>query len=98
MNVKKAAPHRKAIAEAASLSPPNPASNMKNSTSNKATAGRTAAPGGSHNNASTADVSGAGASTAAEANDDYETSKVNKSKKATYDADIKAVEELDRWG
>ncbi len=33
-----------------------------------------------------------------ELNEDYETSKVSKSKKTLYDADIKAVQDLDRWG
>lgn len=33
-----------------------------------------------------------------EMNEDYETSKVGKSKKAQYDADVQAVQDLDRWG
>ncbi len=33
-----------------------------------------------------------------ELNEDYESSKVGKSKKAQYDADVMAVQDLDRWG
>jgi hypothetical protein len=33
-----------------------------------------------------------------EVNEDYETSKVSKSKKIQYDADIMAVKDLDKWG
>ncbi len=93
MNVKKAAPHRKAIAEAASLSPPNPGSS-KNLTKPGRTGGNNNATADHNNNT----MSGAASLTAAETNDDYETSKVNKSKKAIYDDDIRAVQDLDRWG
>ena len=34
----------------------------------------------------------------AEVAEDYETCKVSKSKKSQYDADVRMVQDLDRWG
>ncbi len=88
---KKAAPHRKAIAEAAQLAPiaQKPGAPSKSSTINPKTSKSTEFGGNSDNNG------GSGTGDVAE---DYETAKVNKSKKAQYEADIRMVQDLDRWG
>lgn len=90
MSTKKSAPHRKAIAEAASLSPTDPAMKTQTKPGSRTT--------GSHNNNATSSDHTSSSLTPTENNDDYETSKVGKAKKATYDADVKAVQDLDRWG
>lgn len=82
---KKVPPHRKAIQEASKITGPG-------TTSNSATATSTQSP------APSGQTQGSFSLSQAEVNEDYETSKVNKSKKAQYDADIAMVKELDRWG
>ena len=92
-NTKKAAPHRKAIAEAANMSQPGKSTvnnnqsttkSMSRTTTKDVSASEMAAMSISNNNN--------------EQTDDYETAKVVKNKKAQYDADIQSVMDLDRWG
>ncbi len=87
---KKAAPHRKAIAEAAQLAPiaQKPGAPSKSATMNPKMSKSIEVGGNSDNN-------GSGSGDVVE---DYETAKVNKSKKAQYEADIRMVQDLDRWG
>jgi flagellar basal body rod protein FlgB len=88
---KKSAPHRKAIAEAAQLAPitQKPGATKPTALNNTKALSKSVDLGGSDNN---------GGNATNDVNEDYETAKVVKNKKSQYEADIKMVQDLDRWG
>lgn len=103
----KAATHRKAIEEAAKINNPATIMSAKNSkqlpTAIVAKSGPAvvqqkppSAPQGGTSDLSSISFTTGGAGDPM--NDDYEGNKVNKSKKTVHDADIQAVQDLDRWG
>jgi hypothetical protein len=89
--VKKSAPHRKAIAEAATLTAAPGKPNTLNGTTTK-TMSRT------NNKECIGQESNNSPNAGTEQTDDYETAKVSKNRKAQHDAEIQMVADLDRWG
>jgi hypothetical protein len=106
MKSTKAAPHRKAIQEAAAIIS-NPATNnnstmgsIKNSTINNSSTKKpkSGTNGGVSDSTDLSQISFTTGPVSDPMNDDYEGNKVGKSKKNQYDAEIKMVQDLDRWG
>ncbi len=88
----KAAPHRKAIQEAGKIAA---ATAQKPALSSNPLVNAHTSNNKNNTMDSLANTTGA---IALDGNEDYETCKVNKSKKAQYDADVRMVQDLDRWG
>lgn len=83
----KVAPHRKAIQEAGKITATTekPAQISNSHTSN-------------NKNNTMDSLANATGAIVLEGNEDYEGCKVNKAKKAQLDADVRMVQDLDRWG
>lgn len=101
LKAKKAAQHRQAIAQAASMQTgrPGPETNDK---SKKAVSGSGKGSGiealSNSFTASTTLNNGKEVVLTPDASDDYEGSKVNRHKRNLHDEDIRMVQDLDRWG